>query len=77
MLAVSICSCSCSQMTTGSLSICLRLVVTFQAGCQGVGYICSSLRPSLLLGFTCWHSDDNRLADEHFGQYQLRYELDI
>ena len=43
MLAVS--TCSCSQMTTGLLLIGLRLVCTFQAGCQGVGYICSSLRP--------------------------------
>ena len=32
-------SCSCSQMTTGSLSIGLRFVVTFQAGSQGVGYM--------------------------------------
>ena len=69
MLAVG--SCSCSQMTTGSLSIGLRFVVTFQAGSQGVGYMLL-FAASLLVGLTCWHSDDNRLADEHFSQYQLR-----
>jgi len=65
---------SCSQMTTGALSIGLGFVVTFQAGSQGVGYIVYMLlfAASLLVGLTCWHSDDNRLADEHFSQYQLR-----
>ena len=69
MLAVS--TCSCSQMTTGSLSIGLRLVDAFEAGCQGVGYMLL-FAASLLVGFTCWRSDDNRLANEHFSQYQLR-----
>ena len=67
MLAVG----TCSQMTTGSLSIDLRLVGTFEAGCQGVGYMLLFATP-LLVGFTCRRSDDNRLADEHFSQYQLR-----
>ena len=61
MLAVGI----CSQMTTGTLSISLRLVGTFEAGCQGVVYMLL-FAASLLVGFTCWHSDD-----EHFSQYQL------
>jgi len=61
---------SCSQMTTGALSIGLGFVVTFQAGSQGVGYMLL-FAASLLVGLTCWHSDDNRLADEHFSQYQL------
>ena len=68
MLAVG--SCSCSQMTTDSLTIGLRLLGAFEAGCQGVGYMLL-FAASLLVGFTCWRSDDNRLADEHFSQYQL------
>ena len=67
LLAVSICSCSCSQMTTGSLTIGLRLVGAFEAGFQGVGYMLL-FAASLLVGFTCWRSDDNRLADEHLGK---------
>jgi len=39
MLVIVVGSCSCSHMTTGSLSIGLRFVVTFQAGSQGIGYM--------------------------------------